>query len=97
MSGLILSDSDSISIGKFINLDIKLAVSPIDISKLLAELITSPIVVGDSATAIKAEHVSLTKLKSLVGFKEPNFILEFFFDIWVIICGITALLLCLGP
>ena len=40
--------------------EIKFAVYSIDISKLLAELITSPIVLGDLATSINAEQVSFT-------------------------------------
>ena len=77
--------------------EISLAVSPIDISKLLAQLITFPIVLELSEIARKAEQVSSTKLKSLVGDKEPSF--NFFLPdaICVIIVGITALELCLGP
>ena len=45
-----------------------------DISKLLAEFKISPIVLFDSAIAIKAEHVSWTKLKSLVGVIDPSLI-----------------------
>ena len=63
------SESASISIDEFIISDINLAVFSIDISKLLAEFITSPIVFSELAVAIKASQVSFTKLKSLVGVK----------------------------
>ena len=46
---------------------------------------------------IKAAQVSLTKLKSLVGDIFPNFISFLPLAICVMIVGITALLLCLGP
>ena len=77
LPGLILSYSDSISILQCINSAISEAVSPIDISKLLAELIISPMVFEDSATAINASAVSFTKLKSRVGVKLPSFIIIF--------------------
>jgi dolichol-phosphate mannosyltransferase len=50
------------------------AVSPMVISKLLPMLITSPTDFFDSATEIKPRTVSITKLKSRVVCKAPNFI-----------------------
>ena len=44
-----------------------------------------------------ALQVSITKFKSLVGVKAPKCIFSFPVQIWVIIVGITALQLCLGP
>ena len=77
--GLILSYSGSNSILQFINSAIRETVSPIDISNLLAELITSPMVFEDFATDINASDVSFTKLKSLVGVKFPSLNLVFLF------------------
>ena len=37
------------------------------------------------------------RVKSLVVFIEPNLTFETFFEIWLIIVGITALVDCLGP
>ena len=75
----------------------RFAVSPIEISKLLATLITLPIDSELSAMDKYAEQVSSTKLKSRVGVIEPNLIILLPEAIWVIIVGITALALCLGP
>ena len=76
---------------------IKLAISCIEISKLLPRLITSPI----PDLLVKAEINPLTvseiKLKSRVGVTEPSFIWLFPFAICVIIVGITARADCGGP
>ena len=46
---------------------------------------STPIVFVELAVAINASQVSFTKLKSLVGSKEPSFNFFFFLAIWVII------------
>ena len=96
-SGLNLFLSEIRFISPPITSAIKFAVSLIEISNLLAAFITFPFVLFDNATAKKAAQVSSTKLKSLVGLKEPNLISFSPWAICVIIVGITALELCLGP